>query len=105
MLRGKMNERQTPIPFASIIEKPYTAMIKGHFKLCTNLSASGAEDALYHLLDDPAETNNLIASRRQLAQSMKTQLFEWVKSCRKSFDGKDYKEPYQPQGRFLIYGQ
>ena len=105
VLRGQVNQRTTPIPFASIIERPHAALIRGYFKLCTNLSASGTEDAIYHVLDDPAETNNLIAAHRQLAQSMKTELFEWIQLCRKSFDGKDYKEPYQPQGRFIIYGQ
>lgn len=102
MLRGKMNQRKKSIPFASIIEKPRAAMIRGHFKLCTNLSASDTEDALYHLHDDPAETNNLITVHPQLAQSIKAQLLEWMKSCRKSFEGKDYREPYEPQGRFLI---
>ncbi|MBT3200818.1 MAG: sulfatase-like hydrolase/transferase [Phycisphaerales bacterium] len=105
MLRGKMNRRKTSLPFASIIRQPHAAMIKGQFKLCTNFSASGAEDALYHLRDDPAEAKNLITVHRQLAQSMKAELFKWIKSCRRSFDGKDYKEPYEPQGKFINYRQ
>ena len=101
ILLGKINQRKTTIPFASIINKPHTAIIKGHFKLCTNLSASGAEDALYDLRNDPAETNNLIAAHQEVAQSMKAQLRKWISSCRKSFGGEDYSEPYQQQGAFL----
>ena len=104
-LRGKTDRRKTSIPFASIIQKPHMAMIKGHFKLCTDLSASGAEDALYHLGDDPAETKNLIAAHRQLAQSIKLELLKWIKLCRRSFDGKDYKGPYKRQGRFVVYSR
>lgn len=101
ILSGRMNQRNTSIPFASVLKAPRAAIIIGDFKLCTNLSASGSEDALYHLHDDPAEIKNLVAAHSQLAQSMKAQLRDWVNSCRKSFDGKDYEEPYTPQGRFL----
>jgi len=101
MLRGRTHQRKTFIPFASNIRKPRAALIRGDFKLCSDLSASGAGDALYHLHDDAAEAKDLIASRPQLAQSMKAQLGDWVRSCRKSFDGGDYREPYEPQGRFL----
>lgn len=102
MLHGKMKERKSYIPFASIIRKPRAAIIQEDFKLCTNMSESGSEDALYHLHDDPAEKNNLIATHSKLAASMKAQLCEWVLSCRESFDGEDYREPYESQGRFLI---
>ncbi len=102
MLLGKEQQRKTVIPFASNIEAPRAAMIKGEFKLCTDLTTATAGDALYHLHDDAAEANNLLPVRSELAGSMKAQLREWVKSCRNSFDGNDYLEPYEPQGRFLM---
>jgi len=101
MLLGKADQRRTGIPFASNMKGPSTALVKGEYKLYSNLSASGTGDALYHVHDDKAEANNLIAKNSKLADSMKTELREWVKSCRKSFDGKDYSEPYKPQGMFL----
>jgi len=102
LLLGKKKNRESSIPFASNIRLPRAAIIQGDFKLCTNLSESGTEDELFHLHDDPAEENNLINAHSQLAASMKAQLREWVLSCRKSFDGEDYSEPYESQGSFLI---
>jgi arylsulfatase A-like enzyme len=101
MLLGGTSARATPLPFASIIEKPHAAIISGQFKLCTDLSASGAEDELYDVQNDPAEGNNLIAEHPQQARSMKARLLQWVRSCRQSYHGEDYGEPYTPQGRFI----
>lgn len=103
MLRGERNQRKTSIPFASNIQAPRAAILREDFKLCSNLSETGNDDALYHLHSDPAETNNLIPDRPKLAQSMRAELLEWLKSCRDSFDGKDYRKPYQPQGEFFEY--
>ena len=102
LLLGKTQARTSTIPFASNIRGSKAALIKGDLKLCTNLSSDGT-DALYHLHDDPAESNNLIADHPELAQSMKADLQAWMESCRKSFDGKDYSEPYEPQGTFFKY--
>lgn len=104
LLHGRKKTRKSYIPFASNIKAPRGAIIKGNFKLCTNLSSAKA-DALYHLHDDPAESDNLIADYPELAHSMKDDLQEWIESCRKSFDGDDYREPYEPQGTFLKYGK
>ncbi|MHC5119743.1 MAG: sulfatase family protein, partial [Planctomycetota bacterium] len=104
LLLGKTKTRKSYIPFASNIRLPRAAIIKGDFKLCTNVS-SAEEDALYHLQDDPAESDNLIADKPKLAESMMADLQAWIESCRKSFDGNDYSEPYEKQGTFLKYGE
>ncbi|MEO1856490.1 MAG: sulfatase-like hydrolase/transferase [Rubritalea sp.] len=100
ILLGKAKERHTYIPFASTIKTSQLALIKGDYKLFT-MPASAQGDELYHLHDDPAEANNLIEEHPERAQSMKADLKIWVESCRKSFEGKDYPEPYEQQGTFL----
>jgi arylsulfatase A-like enzyme len=103
MLEGKMKERTKSIPFASNLRSPRAALIRGAFKLCTDFSETGEEDALYHLYRDPAEKDNLITQYPELAASMKQELRAWVESCRKSYNGGDYPEPYEKQGIFLKY--
>jgi len=103
MLEGKMKERTRSIPFASNLRSPRAALIRGAFKLCTDFSKTGEEDALYHLYKDPAEKDNLITKHPELAASMKQELRAWVESCRKSYNGGDYPEPYEKQGAFLKY--
>ena len=102
LLLDRADQRNSFIPFASNIEAPRAAIISGEHKLLTNFSKSGDEDALYHVHKDSGESKNLISSRVEMAKSMKTELRKWVESCRDSFDGKDYAEPYEPQGIFLI---
>jgi hypothetical protein len=46
-----------------------------------------------------------MADHSKLAESMKADLQAWIESCRRSFDGKDYKEPYEKQETFLKYGE
>lgn len=101
VLQGQSKQRQTFIPFASDIQAPRAALIQGDFKLCTNLAGSAARDELFDIQQDPAEKQNLITNHSEMARSMKTRLRQWVNSCRRSFVGDDYPEPYQPQGRFL----
>jgi len=103
MLTGKMKERTKSIPFASNLRSPRAALIRGSFKLCTDFSETGEEDALYHLYKDPAEKYNLITEQPELAASMKQELRAWVRSCWKSYNGGDYPEPYEKQGIFLKY--
>jgi arylsulfatase A-like enzyme len=103
LLEGKMKERTKSIPFASNLRSPRAALIRGDFKLCTDFSETGEEDALYHLYKDPAEKDNLISKHPELAASMKQELRAWVESCRKSYNDGDYPEPYEKQGIFLKY--
>ncbi len=103
MLEGKMKERTKFIPFASNLRSPRAVLIRGAFKLCTDFSETGEEDALYQLHKDPEEKDNMITKHPELAASMKQELRAWVESCRKSYDGGDYPAPYEKQGIFLKY--
>ena len=100
LLLGKTATRSSSIPFATNLKGPHAALIQGSFKLWTALNSANAA-ALYHLYDDPAEAANLIAEHPELAQSMQAELRGWLASCRRSFEGEDYDEPYEPQGSFL----
>ena len=103
LLEGKRKERTKSIPFASNLTSPRAAIIRGDIKFCTDFSETGEEDALYHLYKDPSERDNLIRQHPELAASMKQELRAWVESCRKSYNGGDYPEPYEKQGIFLKY--
>jgi len=46
---------------------------------------------LYDLIEDPSETNNLAAEKKEKVQEMKKKLDEWEKSCQLSRDGRDYR--------------
>jgi arylsulfatase A-like enzyme len=101
MLTGRSHARRTPVPFATNTREPFTAWIHGDFKLLSNLAPDGQGDALYHVQDDPAEANDLSASEPDRVATMRAELLEWLRSCRKSYDGGDYQSAYEPQGSFL----
>jgi arylsulfatase A-like enzyme len=100
LLIGEKFNRQRTIPFASKIRTITTALIQGQYKLILNHKKS-ANDALYHIHDDPKESKNLIKKYPERVESMKAELDTWIESCHQSFQGKDYSEPYQIQGSFL----
>jgi arylsulfatase A-like enzyme len=99
-LLGKSAQRSRSIPFASNIKKTQVAWIRGNFKLLTGWPV-GKPVELYHLQRDPAEINNLAANHPELVRSMQAELEAWITSCRKSFDGEDYPQGFEPQGLFL----
>jgi arylsulfatase A-like enzyme len=101
MLTGQHNTRRTPLPFATNLRKPYTAWIRGDYKLLSNLSPDGEDDELYHVQDDPTEANDLAARQPDRVATMRAELLAWLRACRKSYDGGDYTASYQPQGTFL----
>jgi arylsulfatase A-like enzyme len=100
LLRGQSAKRSSSIPFASNHQGGRAALIQGPFKLLTRLTSAQA-DELYHLHDDPGEAHNLIAVHPERARSMRAELRTWIESCRRSFEGQDYNQPYTPQGAFL----
>lgn len=102
LLLGQHFKRQSFIPFASKIKAPTAAIIRGEHKLIMNLKTS-KKDALYHVLDDPKESKNLIKNYPEQVKSMKDELFKWIDSCRHSYKGKDYPEQYEVQGSFLEF--
>ena len=107
LIDGKMSARPAPICFRYVQPKnvmfdaPMLAMVEGRYKFLTNLEENGNEDLLFDLIADRGETKNLVAQHRDLGQSMKARLREWIESCRKSYYGADYDDPsYKPRGEF-----
>ncbi len=96
-------KRDKAIPFGAPLkrESPEVALIRGEYKFCAHWGKPGGGEELYHLYDDPSESRNIIDQHPQVAESMKRELRKWIASCRKSYEGGDYSEPYEVQGRFL----
>ena len=103
LLTGRPWKRTKPIPFASKMtsgkNSPDATWIRGDFKFCTNITSAG-QDALYHIHNDPAEQNNIIAKHPKLAAAMKAELLKWIESARHSYENGDYPG-YKKQGVFL----
>jgi len=97
VILGEVIEREAPLSFR---HDKRGALITDRFKL---LSQKGDYE-LYDLLEDPAETNNLIEKRPALATKMITDWSEWSASVDASDAGADYPEgevdPEQPERRF-----
>jgi arylsulfatase A-like enzyme len=100
ILLGKAEQRSAYIPFASNIKKSQVALIRGNFKLLSQLPV-GKRSELYHMQRDPAESNDLSANHPGLMQLMQADLQAWLASCRSSFDGNDYPEGFEPQGSLI----
>ena len=58
-------------------DSPNIAMLEGKYKFLTNRSESGAEDLLFDIVADRAETQNLVTENAKLAQAMKQRLRTW----------------------------
>ena len=61
----------------------------GHdFKLIRDKDGQAFE--LYHLLEDPGETKDVIGQYPMVARGMQNELEHWIKSCEASERGEDY---------------
>jgi arylsulfatase A-like enzyme len=106
LFTGAMSKRPVPIPYRFLAKKkamydaPTLALMDNPFKFLTNLSADGAEDMLFDLDADVAETNNIVACYPDRAREMRQRLAEFMASCRRSHVGGDYSEPYGPINEF-----
>lgn len=92
LLTGKTNERTTPLFFG--YRRLYDdidgqALIESRYKLLKSASRGGGFE-LYDLINDPAEKNDLSASKPDILSSMKARMAEYDESCRRSRDGADY---------------
>lgn len=104
LLKGDRNwKRSKFIPFATRLMRiyPEVAMIKDGYKYCGWWRTQKPRHELYNIHADPAEQNNLINQQRDRAMKMRDEYAAWLDTCRKSFQGGDYPEPYQPQGEIL----
>jgi arylsulfatase A-like enzyme len=108
LLRGETASRPVPLCFRYIDPKkamhgsPTVAMLEGRFKLLTNFSEKGDEDMLYDVIADRGEADNIITKHRDMAQSMKKRLRDWIESCKASHAGADYEGPFTPLEPFPI---
>ena len=64
------------------------ALTDNRYKLIS--TDEGENFALYDLLQDPAETNDIADQNPDIVEKMKDELKEWRQNCQDSFDGKDY---------------
>lgn len=104
---GETTHRPAPIPFRFIDTKPAMygaptfAMIDNRHKYLGHPEGDRADDLVFDLVDDPCETVNLVAEKREFAAQMRQHLAKTVESFRKSHAGEDYNDPdYQPVNEF-----
>lgn len=106
LIEEKKAERPRPIPYrflefeAAMFGAPTLALIDNHFKFLTNLSADGAEDLLFDIDADIAETTNIIAEQPDRAREMRADLSGFIASCQRSHHGHDYAGSYTPINEF-----
>ena len=106
LMRGEYDHRPQPIPYrflereAAMFGSPTLAMMDDRFKFLTNLSNDGAEDMLFDIGADMAESRNIIEEHSETARDMRHRLAEFIESCRRSHEGGDYPEDYHPVNPF-----
>lgn len=84
-LRNKDKIREGYIGFQS---KQQESLVNQQYKLVT---IDGEHYALYDLLDDPYEKNDIAEAHPELVAEMKLQFKEWQASCKNSDEGNDYE--------------
>ena len=105
-IEGDMTERPTPIPYRfnsgkrSMFDAPTIAMMDNRYKCLTNLSGDGSEDLCFDMIEDRAETTNLINEKRELMTQTRKTLQEWLHSCKNSHNGGDYDDEFEPVAPF-----
>lgn len=85
LIRGKAQKRGGPIAFKSYKQRAY---MDDQFKIYS--PDDGKNYELYDLLNDPYEKKNIVAQHPEKMKSMIRHLNEWIASCEKSEQGKDY---------------
>ncbi len=103
ILDGTTKRRPTPINFQAPVKsskdvyavkgsKQMTA-VDNRFKLSSG--DNGKSWQLFDIVEDPAETKDVIALYPKVARRLKEQLTVWIDSCQDSWDGKDYLKENQ----------
>ena len=59
---------------------PTLAIREGDWKLLINADSTGAE--LYNLMEDPAEQNNLVHEKQELAGGLASRVLSWRRAFR-----------------------
>ena len=84
-LNGSESVREKPIGF---ICSPKISWVSHQYKLIGD--EKGGSFALFDLLNDPSEEKNVIGEHLEIAEKMKADLSDWMKSVNKSNKGLDY---------------
>jgi len=97
VISGEQTQRNKPIGFQygsqrSWVDDRYKLVY--HTDLERHRSDNGtvpvAAYELYDLVSNPYETRNIIREKPRIAEKMKKDLHQWIASCRRSDEGKDY---------------
>jgi len=105
-IRSDSQTRPRAIPYRFLEHKngmfgsPTIGLIDHQWKFLTNLSNDGAEDMLFDLDADMAETADKVKEHPDIAAQMRQQVAEFIASCRLSHHGTDYPTPYTPINTF-----
>jgi len=86
MLQGEHKVREKPIGF---LYKQKISWVNHQYKLIS--LNKGETFALYDLIKDKSEQNDIIAAKAEIAVEMKKELFVWLNSVENSKNGMDYK--------------
>ena len=93
LMKGSADKRESPLFFGYrrlVSGTDGQALVEERYKLLHRATKKGGYE-LYDLLDDPAEKNNLIASKPEVVKRMKAVMAASDESCRLSRDGADYR--------------
>ena len=109
LLKGEQEQRSQAIPCRFLSNRkamfgsPTMALIDNDSIFYSNLSENKDDEEWYHIIDDPAQTTNLIAHQQDDARIKRQQLKAFIASCRESHTGADYplqSDPFDPVTKF-----
>jgi hypothetical protein len=102
IVTGKNDKRTRAIPFRFADNNaPGLSLLKGQYRYYTNFDTDDPRgDMLYDFFADRGEEKNLISDMPELAAEMRREAMEFLVSCRKSYEGRDYPtgSTYEPLG-------
>ena len=90
-LEGVMQERPAPIAFE---HRDGATLIGNRYKLiCAIEENSLTSPALYDLIEDPSEKEDIAGKHLKIVKDMTAHLTNWRTSCTQSREGADYAQP------------
>jgi len=102
IVTGERDKRTRAIPFRFADNNaPGLSLLKGSYRYYTNFDTDDPRgDMLYDFFEDRGEEKNLIDAMPELAAEMRREAMEFLASCRKSYEGRDYPagSTYEPLG-------
>ncbi len=102
IVTGERDKRTRAIPFRFADNNaPGLSLLKGSYRYYTNFDTDDPRgDMLYDFFEDRGEEKNLIDAMPELAAEMRREAMEFLASCRKSYEDRDYPagSTYEPLG-------